>query len=67
MASDIAATMDILGITNADVFGVSQGGMIAQYLAIDRPDLVRKLVLAVTLSQNNDTVTQVVSSWIEMA
>ena len=67
MASDIAAAMDILGVTNADVFGVSQGGMIAQYLAIDRPDLVRKLVLAVTLSQNNDTVTQVVSSWIEMA
>ena len=67
MASDIAAAMDILSITNADVFGVSQGGMIAQYLAIDRPDLVRKLVLAVTLSQNNDTVTQVVSSWIEMA
>ena len=67
MASDIAIAMDILGITNADVFGVSQGGMIAQYLAIDRPDLVKKLVLAVTLSQNNDTVKQVVSNWIEMA
>ena len=67
MASDIAIAMDILGIKNADVFGVSQGGMIAQYLAIDRPDLVRKLVLAVTLSQNNDTVKRVISSWIEMA
>jgi len=29
--------------------------------------LVKKLVLAVTLSQNNDTVKQVVNSWIEMA
>ncbi len=67
MASDIAAAMDILGITNADVLGVSQGGMIAQYLAIDRPDLVKKLVLAVTLSQNNATVEQVVNKWIEMA
>ena len=67
MASDIAIAMDILGIKNADVFGVSQGGMIAQYLAIDRPDLVRKLVLAVTLSQNNDTVKQVINNWIEMA
>ncbi len=66
MASDIAIAMDILGIKNADVFGVSQGGMIAQYLAIDRPDLVKKLVLAVTLSKNNDTVKQVVSSWIDM-
>ena len=67
MALDIAIAMDTLGIKNADVFGVSQGGMIAQYLAIDRPDLVKKLVLAVTLSQNNDTVKQVVSNWIEMA
>lgn len=67
MAFDIAEAMDALGIANADVFGVSQGGMIAQYLAIDRPDLVKKLVLAVTLSRNNDTVEQVVGSWIEMA
>lgn len=67
MAADIAAAMDILGITNADVFGVSQGGMIAQYLAMDRPDLVRKLVLAVTLSRNNDTVKQVINAWIKMA
>ena len=67
MALDTAAAMDVLGIANADVFGVSQGGMIAQYLAIERPDLVRKLVLAVTLSRNNDTVTQTVNRWIEMA
>lgn len=67
MASDIAIAMDTLGITNADVFGVSQGGMIAQYLAIDRPDLVNKLVLAVTLSKNNDIIKQVSNKWIEMA
>ena len=50
----------------ADVFGVSQGGMIAQYLAIDRPDLVHKLVLAVTLSRNNETVKSVVANWISL-
>ena len=66
LALDIAMAMDVLGITGADVLGVSQGGMIAQYLAIDRPDLVKKLVLAVTLSRNNETVKQVVSNWIEM-
>lgn len=66
MAADIAAAMDALGITNADVFGVSQGGMIAQYLAIDRPDLVNNLVLAVTLSKNNAVVKQVVGNWIAM-
>ena len=67
MATDIASAMDALGLKNADVFGTSQGGMIAQYLAIDRPDLVSRLVLAVTLSRNNDTVKQVVGDWIEMA
>ena len=66
LAADITLAMDTLGIKNADVFGVSQGGMIAQYLAIDRPDLVHKMVLAVTLSKNNDTVKSVVENWIEL-
>ena len=66
LASDLALAMDALDIKNADVFGVSQGGMLAQYLAIERPDLVNKLVLAVTLSRNNDTVQKVVNEWIRM-
>ncbi len=66
MAADVAMAMDTLGISNADVLGVSQGGMIAQYLAIDRPDLVHKLVLAVTLSRNNDTVRSVIQKWIAL-
>ncbi len=66
LAADIAMAMDALEIKNADIFGVSQGGMIAQYLAIDRPDLVNKLVLAVTLSKNNDTVKEVINNWIKM-
>ena len=66
LAADIATAMDALGLSNADVFGVSQGGMIAQYLAIDRPDLVHKMVLAVTLSKNNETVETVVNDWIRM-
>ena len=67
MALDIAEAMDTLEIKNADVFGVSQGGMIAQYLAIERPDLVNRLVLAVTLSRNNDTLENVIKNWVEMA
>ena len=67
MAADIARAMDALGLRRADVFGVSQGGMIAQYLAIDRPDLVGKLVLAVTLAKSNDTVIDAVNGWIRMA
>lgn len=66
LATDIALAMDKLEIRNADVFGVSQGGMVAQYLAIDRPELVNKLVLAVTLSKNNDTMENVIADWISM-
>ena len=65
-AKDVAVAMDELNMKNVDIFGVSQGGMIAQYLAIDRPDLVRKLVLAVTLSKNNETVKTVLADWIKM-
>ena len=67
LAGDIAAAMDSLGIKKADVFGVSQGGMIAQYLCIDRPDLVNKLVLAVTLCQNNETAQSAIDTWVELA
>ncbi len=66
MAGDVAEAMDALGIRNADVLGVSQGGMIAEYLAIDRPELVNKLVLAVTLSKNNATVRAVIEKWIAL-
>ena len=64
MAEDIAEAMDALEIKNACVLGVSQGGMIGQYLAIDRPDLVAKLALAVTISRNNETVISVIKNWV---
>ena len=66
LASDIAEAMDALNLTAANVLGVSQGGMIAQYLAIDRPDLVHKLVLAVTLAKNNAVVESVIERWMEL-
>jgi len=66
LAADVAAAMDALKLTKADVLGVSQGGMIAQYLAMDRPDLVNKMVLAVTLSRNYSTVEQVLCDWMRM-
>lgn len=67
MARDLAKAMKMLNITKAAVMGVSQGGMIAQYLAIDYPDLVEKLVLVVTLSSQNETVQNTVKNWIELA
>ena len=67
MAEDQAAVMKALGIEKASVLGVSQGGMIAQYLAADHPEMVEKLVLAVTAPYANDTVKESVGTWIAMA
>lgn len=67
IAEDTATAMKMLGLANADVFGVSQGGMIAQYLAINHPELVHKLVLGVTLSRTNATVTNVINGWVRMS
>ena len=67
MADDTAAAMTALGIEDADVFGASQGGMIALYLAIDHPELVHKMVLGSTLAKPNDTSRQVVGEWVRLA
>ena len=56
MAADQAEALRQLGIEKASVMGVSQGGMIAQYLAIDHPDLVERLVLAVTAPRVNEII-----------
>lgn len=67
MAEDQALAMKVLGIGRAAVLGVSQGGMVAQYLAIDYPELVEKLILTVTAPYANDIVQDAVGSWIGMA
>ena len=55
MADDQAEAMRKLGIKKAAVVGVSEGGMIAQYLAIDHADLVERLVIAVSAPCADDT------------
>ncbi|MCG6858041.1 MAG: 3-oxoadipate enol-lactonase [Salaquimonas sp.] len=45
---DLAGLLDHLGVKNAIVCGLSVGGMIAQGLYSERPDLVRALVLCDT-------------------
>jgi pimeloyl-ACP methyl ester carboxylesterase len=45
MAKSAGAFIDALGLTKVDVLGFSIGSMIAQNLAVQRPDLLRKLVI----------------------
>ena len=67
MAKDQARAMELLGIEKASIFGVSMGGMIAQWLAIDHPERVDRLVLAVTSAEPNPILTESIGEWVALA
>ncbi len=66
-AADIAAVLDALDIKNACVFGASLGGMVAQWLAIDRPDLVGKLMLGSTTAKTPEVGKTAMREWAALA
>lgn len=67
MADDTAEALNKLGVLCADFFGASLGGMVAQTLAIDYPQLVNKLVLGSTLSRPNDAFLKNLTRWEDLA
>ena len=67
MAEDTAAAMDVLGVKNADMLGISQGGMIAQRIAALRPDLVGRLCIVSTLARQNDASRETLEVWRDLA
>jgi len=54
MAKNAEAFIDGLGLTKVDLLGFSIGGMIAQQITLDRPELIRKLILVGTAPRNHD-------------
>ena len=67
MAGDLNEALDALGIEKAHILGVSMGGMIAQWLAVDYPEKVDHLVLAVTSSRPNPILAASVEAWMDQA
>ena len=66
-ADDTAAAMRALGIADADVFGASQGGMIAQLLAARYPKLVRRVALGSTILWQNAMSRATFDGWVALA
>ena len=58
MAGDIERFIDALELTQIDVFGFSMGGHVAQQVALDRPDLVRRAVLVGTGPRGGEGMEQ---------
>ena len=54
MAKNAEAFIDALGLEQVDLVGFSIGGMVAQQIVVDRPELVRKLILVGTAPRNHD-------------
>lgn len=67
MAADVAGAMEVLNLTSAYVMGISQGGMIAQWLAVDFPERVRKLILAVTTAKPNQLARERIEHWQKLS
>lgn len=61
LASDLARLLDDLGIDSTAVLGYSQGGAIAQQLALDYPGRCNRLVLVCTYAFNMATFRE----WLE--
>jgi pimeloyl-ACP methyl ester carboxylesterase len=56
MAKAAGVFIDALGLAKVDILGFSIGSMIAQNIAMERPDLVRKLVLVGSGPRNGDGI-----------
>ena len=67
MADDYIAAFEALGLKNAAIYGISQGGMIALTLTLKRPDLVSALVLGSTSARITDESKTVIKAWNSLA
>ena len=58
MANHALAFVDAIGLTRVDILGFSLGGMVAQLLALERPSLIRKLILVGTAPEGGEEIMQ---------
>ena len=62
LARDVIELLDCLGITQVDLFGYSEGGIVAECIAANYPPRVRRLVLACTYAYNQGSLREKVEA-----
>lgn len=67
MAEDTVQAIRAVGINDLCLFGASQGGMIALQIAIDHPDLVRKIAVGSSSSDLKGKTSALLEEWIRFA
>jgi pimeloyl-ACP methyl ester carboxylesterase len=68
MASDAVTFIRALGFERVDLFGFSLGGMVAQVIALEEPQLVRKMILAGTGPAGGEGIEKVTRiSYLDIA
>lgn len=66
LAGDAAALLQHLSIEQADLVGHSMGGMIAQQMAIDHPEMIDRLILACTSPKLSARATAILDDLLMM-
>ena len=67
MARDQVLAMQTLGLSDVALYGVSQGGMVAQHIAATHPELVWKLVLGCSTSKPEPQQLEIIGNWARLA
>lgn len=67
MAEDAYRVLNKFGIKKMFLYGVSQGGMIAQCIAAYHPEMVEKMVICASQCRATNTLKGVMKEWIELA
>ena len=67
MAQDTAEAFHVLGLNGVALFGASQGGMMAQVIAGEHPELVSALILGSTAARMDTDRFRLIEEWIRLA
>ena len=67
MARDTAEAFRVLSLRDIYLFGASQGGMIAETIASEHPELVRALALGSTAARVTPEGCRTIENWIGLA